>query len=453
MGTTPATFNGSSQFAGSLQQAITHAVAIASIPITGLENNVGTLQGQSNELSTQQDNFAALQTSLQSLSSVAQGTGNLSASVADSTVASVALNSTSTSTSGSYLLNVTSVGAPTTTLSLSTLPTVADPASASLSSSSSFTLTVGSSNFTITPTANNLSSLAQAINGAGSGVNATLVNIGPPSSPSYFLSLQSTTLGDETIQLNDGSKDLLSTLTHGSLAQYQLDGQPATPISSNSSTVTIAPGVTVNLLKVGQTTVTVSPDPSAASNALSSFVAAYNAASMELGKNHGNAGGALTGQSIVFQLEQSLRDLTGYTGGDAAVSNLAALGVSFNSDTGQLAFDQAQFQGIASSNPNDVSAFLGSVSSGTGFLGTATNILKGVEDPISGAIQSSLGTVQQQIQTDDNQITQDQASITTMQNQLTEQMAKADAAIATLESQVTFFTTLFSDTQNASKNG
>ena len=40
----PATFNGTSQYAGDLQQAITQAVTIASIPMTELENNVTTLQ-------------------------------------------------------------------------------------------------------------------------------------------------------------------------------------------------------------------------------------------------------------------------------------------------------------------------------------------------------------------------------------------------------------------------
>jgi len=377
----------------------------------------------------------------------------LAASVSDSSVASVALDSTAAATSGVYTLNVTSVGSPTTTLSLDTLPVVADPSSASLSSSSNFTLTVGTSNFTITPSANTLNALAQAINSAGAGVNATILNVGSPSSPSYRLSLQSTTLGNEAIQLNDGSQNLLSTLTEGAEAEYQVDGQPSTPISSDSSTVTIAPGVTVNLLAPGETTVTVSPNASASANALSSFVAAYNQASSELGQNHGTSGGALTGQSIVFQLEQSLRDLTGYSGGDSAVSTLNDLGVTFNDNTGQLFFNQSQFESISASNPNDVSAFLGSASGNTGFLGAASTALTNVEDPTNGAIESSLSTNQQQITTDNNEITTDQANITTMQNQLTQQMSTADATIAGLESQVSYFTTLFTDTQDAITNG
>ena len=49
MGTTPVTFNGSSTYAADLQQNITHAVAIASIPLNQLNANVTALQGQSTE--------------------------------------------------------------------------------------------------------------------------------------------------------------------------------------------------------------------------------------------------------------------------------------------------------------------------------------------------------------------------------------------------------------------
>ena len=134
----------------------------------------------------------------------------------------------------------------------------------------------------MTPSSNTLDALAQAINQSGAAVNATIVNIGGPSSPDYRLSLQSTALGNVAIQLNDGTQPLLSTIATGAAAEYQIDGQPTTPISSDTSNVTIAPGVTVDLLQTGDTTVTVAPDSIAAANALSSFATAYNAAVTEL---------------------------------------------------------------------------------------------------------------------------------------------------------------------------
>ena len=159
--------------------------------------------------------------------------------------------------------------------------------------------------------------------------------------------MQSTALGNVAIQLSDGTNNnLLTTASTGTPALYQVNGQPSSPISSDSSTVTLAPGLTVDLLTAGTTTITVAPSSTAASNAISAFVSAYNAAATELDNNHGTAGGALTGQSIVFSLEQSMRDLTGYSGGSGSIQNLTDIGLSFNQN-GQLSFDQTQFANAA----------------------------------------------------------------------------------------------------------
>ena len=148
---------------------------------------------------------------------------------------------------------------------------MADPSATSISTSGNYTLTVNGSSFAVTPTTNSSNALAQAINSSGAGVSATVINLGSPSAPSYSLSLQSTALGNIPIQLNDGAQDLLTTLSTGTQAQYQVNGQPATPISSDRSTVTLAPGLTVSLLQPGQTTITVAEDSTAATTAISLF--------------------------------------------------------------------------------------------------------------------------------------------------------------------------------------
>ena len=58
------------------------------------------------------------------------------------------------------------------------------------------------------------------------------------------------------LQLNDGTNNLLGTLNAGTDASYTVDGQPAGGITTDSSTVTIAPGLNVTLEAVGTTTVT-----------------------------------------------------------------------------------------------------------------------------------------------------------------------------------------------------
>ncbi len=46
-------------------------------------------------------------------------------------------------------------------------------------------------------------------------MQAVVVNLGSPEAPNYQLSLQSTTLGDVALQLNDGTNNLLSPLNTG----------------------------------------------------------------------------------------------------------------------------------------------------------------------------------------------------------------------------------------------
>ena len=436
---TPAT----SQYSSDLQKVLTRAIAIASLPLDQLNNQLTDLQNRSAAVDSINGKFGALLTALQGVSSAADST---SAQVSDSTV--IAAHSDSTALAGSYAIHVVSAGAPTSALSKSGLPAVQDPSTQSITAAGSLTLTVAGTSFTIKPSANTLNALADAINSSGANVTATIINLGSPSAPNYKLSLQSTKLGNIAIQLNDGS-DLLDTLSAGTPAQYQINGQPATPISSDSRTVTIAPGLTMDLLKSGDSSVVVSQSGSAQSNAISSFVAAYNAAVDELGQNRGQGGGPLTGDPLVFTLSQSLRDLTGFTGGAGAVKNLTDLGLTFDK-TGHLSLDQTVFDSVSAAHPSDVSAFLGSPSTG-GFLKTATDTLNGLEDPTTGVIETTAASAHTAIDKQNQKITDEQARIDTITTNLTAQISAADALIASLEQQATYFTTLFAD-MNATKN-
>jgi flagellar hook-associated protein 2 len=441
-------FNGTSQYAGDLQQAINQAVAIASIPLTQLQDNVTSLQSQASELSTLQNDFGALQSAIQQLGS-SSGTQALTGTVSDSTVASVSVDPSSAIAAGTYTLDVISAGTPATAISSAGLAVVTDPTQTSISSASTFTLSIDNSTYQITPSANTLNALAEAINSAGAGVTATVVNVGSPSSPDYRLSLQGTSLATQNIQLNDGSQNLLTVLVNGAQAQYQVDGQSA--VYSSSSQITIAPGVTANLLAAGQTTISVASDPSGAADALTSFVSAYNAVVAELNNNHGTAGGALTGQTIVTGLGESLQSLVSYTGGSGSVENLTDLGITFN-QSGQLSFDQTTFENAETSDPQDVANFLGSSTTG-GFLQAATNTLDGLLNTNTGLFAETNTSIQNQITSDNQESTDTENRITTMQNDLTAQMSQADTLIASLESQQNYYTDLFQDTQNDIQSG
>jgi len=435
---------GSSTFAADLQASVSRALQIASLPMEALEADVSTISSQTTELNTLSGLFNTLQSSLQAIGS---GTGSsaLQATVSDQSVLTASV--TGSPEAGTYTIDVTDPGSSSSAMSNSSTP-VTDPSTEDISGSSTFTLTVGSKTYNIT--ADNLDALASAINASGAPVQAVVINLGSPESPNYQLSLQATALGAVNLQLNDGTNNLLTSTNTGTDATYTVNGQPAPPadpISTDSSTVTITPGLTVNLEAAGTSTVTVSSSLSTVSSELSSFVTAYNAAFNELEKNFGQNGGALVGDSSVVEMQQVLRQVIDYTGSGGSITSLAQLGVEFTQQ-GTLTLDSSAISNLTQSQVSDALTFLGNVNSG-GYLQYANNVLNGITNPVTGAIATETQTLDTESNSDQTQINNDQTQLTLMQTNLQNQMAQANALIATLENQTNFLEGLFqADTSN-----
>lgn len=433
---------GSSTFAADLEASVTRALEIASLPMQALQGDQATISSQTTELGTLGNLFSSLQSAVQAIGS---GTGNsaLQATVAEQSVLSASI--TGSASSGTYTVDVLDPGSSSSAISNSSTP-VTDPTTEDISGSSTFTLTVGTSTYNIS--ASNLNDLATAINSSGAPVQAVVVNLGSPESPNYQLSLQATGLGAVNLQLNDGTNNLLTTLNTGADGSYTVDGQPPGGITTDSSTVTLAPGLTANLEAAGTTTVTVSSSLSSVSSELSSFVTAYNAVVSELGKNFGQNGGALVGDSSVLEMQQVMNQMVGYVGsGSGSITSLAQLGVEFTQQ-GTLTFDSSAIGEMSQSQISNALTFLGNVNSG-GFLQYANNMLNGITDPATGVISSETQTLDTQSQTDQTRITNDQAQLTLMQTNLDNQISQANALIATLQNQTTFLEGLFqADTSN-----
>ncbi len=447
MSTTSATssasyFTGSSTYAAQLQQTITQAVNIASLPMQQLQTQQTSLTNQQTELQSLTNDFSSLQNAITTLGN-ATGSGAFSSSVSDSSVATASISSGVMA--GDYTLNVSSVGSQTNAVSQGGLTTVTDPSSQNIDSTSSYTLTVNGSTYNITDSSGTLNGLAQAITNSSANVQATVVNVGSSSSPDYRLSIQSLAYAPDTIQLSDGTNNLLTTLSTGSNVTYQVNGQPTTPISSSSRSVTLSPGLSVQLLTTGTTDVSVAQSATGVENALSSFATAYNSVVAELNQNRGQNGGALAGQSVIYELEDSLQSLANFSSGSGSVTSLADLGLSFD-DSGNLDFDSSSFEQTASSAGGDLLNFIGTSSSG-GFLQAANNLVTSVTDPSTGILTGATQDTANQLSTLATKISDDQTQVTQLQQSLTTQMANADSAISSLEQQLTEVTDLFATMQ------
>jgi flagellar hook-associated protein 2 len=435
------TLTGAGSYSSSLQAAVTRAVAIASLPMQLLQADQNQATGEATELGQLNTLFSSFQTALQSVASATSG-GALAVTSSDTSVAQASLSG-STALPGTYTVDVLNAGSESSAISSAPSTPITDPTTQSISSATSFTLTVGTQTYTVQPSGQNLNALASAINSSGAPVQAVVVNLGSPTAPDYRLVVQSTSLGTNAIQLNDGTNNLLNVLAAGSSGSYTVDGQPPGGITTNSSNVTIASGVNVTLEgQTGPTTVNVSASLNSVSNALSNFVTAFNSAVAELQKNYGQNGGALTGDSSVLSMSQVLNQIGTYTGAaGSSITNLTQLGVEFT-DQGTLTFDPSVIAGLSPSQITDAVSFLGSPTTG-GFLQYATNSLNGITDPTTGVIATESQSLQNQVNTDQTQINNDQAQITQLQANLQAQMAQADALIATLQQQNTFLQGLF----------
>jgi flagellar hook-associated protein 2 len=438
MATSNTIFTGTSRYSADFQKILERSVNIASLPLLQLKQARTRLQDESEALRSLDSKFAGLQNAVAALAAGAAG-GSYSLSNSDGAVVMASISGTPLA--GTYTVEVLDPGSFTTALSQDGLAVVTDPASQNLSTASSFTLTVDGVDYTIAPSSQTLAALAEAINAAGAGVSATIINLGSSSSPDYRLSLRADKLGAVTIQLNDGVQDLLQTTATGSLASYRINGQPAAAISSDSRSVAVAPGLTVTLLKAGTATLTVSRGTAAIRNALSSLVTAYNEAVAALDQHRGRAGGVLSGNSLVATLSETLRNIAGYASGSGALGSLAALGLSFD-DQGRLSFDASVFEQATSGRLNELLAFLGSPETG-GFLKAATDALEALREGSDGLLSGALSSIAATLQVQEARIAAEQERIDSLEKNLTEQMAAADALIAALEQKVRYFNTLF----------
>jgi flagellar capping protein FliD len=83
----------------------------------------------------------------------------------------------------------------------------------------------------------------------------------------------------------------------------------------------------------------------------------------------------------------------------------------------------------------------------SGFLKSATDILNSVDDSVSGYLKDAISSVRTQMSNDQKAIDANQDRVDQLRDNLNQQMAAADALIASLEQQVNYMTSLFSAMQ------
>ncbi len=224
---------------------------------------------------------------------------------------------------------------------------------------------------TITASNNSLQGIAGAINAAGIGVNASVINDG--SGTPYRLSLTSSktgaasamkisVTGDPTLQtlLGEdpaGTQNLIQTQTAQD-ANLTVNGLAVTNASNTINQV--IKGTTLTLTGTGSTGLSIAQDTKTITSNVQAFVTAYNTLDSTIntltaaGASSATAG-PLAGQYSALQVQNQLRQSLNNVMVDATgnKATLADVGITFQKD-GSLALDTTKLNTVMTSNPAEI---------------------------------------------------------------------------------------------------
>jgi flagellar capping protein FliD len=196
-----------------------------------------------------------------------------------------------------------------------------------------------------------LTDAAAAINAAGAGVKASIIQLGKDD---FRLQLTSTTSGADgvfTISSADATATGFLTTEQGQNAELAL-GADLKATSSTNTFTDLLPGVTITAAKADPSTsitVGVSADPSAVAAKVQTLVDAANGLLTAVSSytDTDKASAVLKGDSALRELSNQILSVVSSTFGKASA---ASAGVQLSRD-GQLTFDKAVFTAKLSSEP------------------------------------------------------------------------------------------------------
>jgi len=429
------------------------------IPITpGSNDTINTLAAYINQQST------------------ANNWGVTASVLSDASGARLAIYSQATGTPGALAITTNTSSGVLTTADLASADTTILPDG---QQSGDIQLQIGGANGTIqdipiTAGSNDtLNTLADYINTQSTqnswGVTANVVQ----DSNGYHLTLTSQANGPAGDLAFTANNTILTTVANpatGLTFETPLGGTDATftadgiPFDTPTNTVTGAiPGVTLNLVSAEPTfpvTLTVGSDTNQITNAISSFVTAYNKVITDLNQQFAvdpstGQQGPLGPDSSLNLLQSSLLSDANYsiTGNDGLV-NLASLGINMNDD-GTLSINSTQLSQTLSNDPAAVQNFFQG-SALNGFANSFNTDLTQLTNPVSGLLSADLTQNQTEQTSLTSQINAFQQRLATEKVQLVQEFSQLNAQLeeypALLQSITTQLDGLSSTTTSNSQN-
>lgn len=217
-----------------------------------------------------------------------------------------------------------------------------------------------------------LDDVAAAINAAGAGVSAYVVE--QTGAEPFRLIMQSaetglaseislTGTGGMESLFNDPIAQTLDTITEAQDAELSMgSGAGALTFSSATNAFSqVIPGVTINAQSLGSSSLSVGRDVSGASSAISTFVESLNGAidylnaNTEVDPEGENTGILLSETDLRRSLDGVIRELfSAVPGLPQSLNNVTSIGMGLDRNTGRVTLDEAALNARLASDPNGV---------------------------------------------------------------------------------------------------
>ena len=384
-------------------------VAVESIPLNNLKTKESAYQTKLSAYSAASGALATFQTTVAALAAPS-AFKTFATSINDATLASVSIDTTNTQSlaAGSHTLRVDALASAQRTASGPSVDTAAAVGTGTItidigswnSGYTAFTpnAAAGSKTITIDSSNDSLTGIRDAINGAGAGVTASIINDGSgnrlvvtgsstgraqgfriATSDSDGNNVDATGLSQIAFDpAASGGTPQSQHLADAADASFSLDGLTVTKPSNHVSDA--ISGLTLDLKKTDSSTTafTVSRDTASTTRNVKSFVSAYNTivtgiASLTSYNATSKAAGVLNGDSSIRLIATRLQSLVASViPGSGSVSSLADIGIKFGDD-GTLSVDDTKLGTALTANPDGVSRLFAKA-------GVATDSLVGYND-------------------------------------------------------------------------
>ncbi len=297
-----------------------------------------------------------------------------------------------------------------------------------------------------------LDGVAKAINSAGVGLRAMVMNDRKDADNPYRLMVSGVQPGNDNqvnfpvVYLLDGDQDMyFDEARPAQNAKVKVDGfEVEVPDNIVNDLI---PGVTLDLKQQAPgraVRLNVKEDTEVISGKIKSFVDAYNAAlgfiqdqhKLQKGQDGKERLGPLGGDGLVRTIESTLRSviLSPQMGLGSDITRIGDLGIEFNRN-GTLNFNQERFNKVLQGNPQGVANFLRGDGTKVGFIPTVKRQIGDILNSAFGPLANRKRGLQQKIDSINQRIDNKERQLTRREDTLRRQFSDLESKMSQLKSQ------------------